>query len=54
MDEGSKKRRQRRSYTDEFRAGAMRLVLHEGKTVSRYISVASSSVRSGFAIPWGI
>jgi len=35
MDEGSKKRRQRRSYTDEFRAGAVRLVLDEGKTVSR-------------------
>ena len=35
MEEGSKKRRQRRSYTDEFRAGAVRLVLDEGKTVSR-------------------
>jgi transposase len=35
MEEGSKKRRSRRSYTDEFRAGAVRLVLDEGKTVSR-------------------
>ena len=35
MEEGSKKRRQRRSYTDEFRAGAVRLVLDEGKTLSR-------------------
>jgi transposase len=35
MEEGSKKRRQLRSYTDEFRAGAVRLVLDEGKTVSR-------------------
>jgi transposase-like protein len=35
MEEGSKKRRQRRSYTAEFRAGAVRLVLDEGKTVSR-------------------
>ena len=35
MENGSKKRRQRRSYTDEFRAGAVRLVLDEGKTVSR-------------------
>jgi transposase len=35
MEEASKKRRQRRSYTDEFRAGAVRLVLDEGKTLSR-------------------
>jgi transposase len=35
MEEASKKRRQRRSYTDDFRAGAARLVLDEGKTVSR-------------------
>jgi transposase len=35
MEEGSKKRRQRRSYTDEFRAGAVRLVLDEGKTLAR-------------------
>jgi transposase len=35
MEEASKKRRQRRSYTDEFRAGAVRLVLDEGKALSR-------------------
>ena len=35
MEEASKKRRQRRSYTDEFRMGAVRLILDEGKTVSR-------------------
>jgi len=34
MANGSKKR-QRRSFTDEFRAGAVRLVLDEGKTVSQ-------------------
>jgi transposase len=35
MEEGSRKRRPRRSYTDEYRAGAVRLVLDEGKTVAR-------------------
>jgi transposase len=30
----SKERRQRRSFTDEFKAGAVRLVLDEGKTVA--------------------
>jgi transposase len=35
MANGSKNRRVRRSFTDEFRAGAVRLVLDEGKTVSR-------------------
>lgn len=30
----SKPRRQRRSFTDEFKAGAVRLVLDQGKTVS--------------------
>jgi transposase len=35
MEEASKKRRQRRSYTDEFRAGAVRLVLDDGKALSR-------------------
>src|SRR5215207_949044 len=34
MANGSKKR-QRRSFTDEFRAGTVRLVLDEGKTVSQ-------------------
>ena len=31
----SKERRQRRSYTDEFKAGAVRLVIDEGKSVSQ-------------------
>ena len=35
MEEGSKKRRQRRSYTDEFRAGAVRLVLTRARRWSR-------------------
>jgi transposase len=35
MDQESKKhRRQRRAFTDEFKIGAVRLVLDEGKTVS--------------------
>ena len=32
MEEGKKAKRQRRSFTDEFKAGAVRLVLDEGKT----------------------
>lgn len=35
MEQQEKKRRQRRSFTDEFRAGAVRLVLEEGKTVAQ-------------------
>jgi transposase len=35
MESGVKKRRSRRNFTDEFKAGAVRLVLDEGKTVSR-------------------
>ena len=34
----SKVRRQRRSFTDEFREGAVRLVLDEGKTVAQVAS----------------
>jgi transposase len=35
MDQESKKqRRSRRDFSDEFKAGAVRLVLEEGKTVS--------------------
>ena len=30
----SKERRQRRSFTDEFKAGAVRLVLDQGKTIA--------------------
>ena len=53
MENGSKKdteskpRRQRRSFTDEFRAGAVRLVLDEGKSISqvaRDLDLAPSAV----------
>ncbi len=49
MAEGSSKRRQRRSFTDEFKAGAVRLVLDEGKTipqVARDLDLTESSVRT--------
>jgi len=49
MAEGSSKRRQRRSFTDEFKAGAIRLVLDEGKTipqVARDLDLTESSVRT--------
>ena len=49
MAEGSNKRRQRRSYTDEFRAGAVRLVLVEGKTVpqvARDLDLTQSALRA--------
>lgn len=35
MPKGAKERRQRRSFTDEFKKGAVRLVLDEGKTVAQ-------------------
>ncbi|MCK8498421.1 transposase [Myxococcus fulvus] len=35
MMEVKKPRRPRRSYTEEFKAGAVRLVLEEGKTTSQ-------------------
>ena len=35
MSEDAKKRRPRRAFTDEFRAGAVRLVLDEGKAVAQ-------------------
>jgi transposase len=35
MIDGTKKRRPRRSFTDEFKAGAVRLVLDEGKSVAQ-------------------
>src|SRR4051794_17205946 len=35
MKDQKPKRRARRQFTDEFRAGAVRLVLEEGKTVSQ-------------------
>jgi transposase len=33
MDEGKSQKRPRRSFTEEFKADAVRLVLDEGKTV---------------------
>ncbi len=35
MEENKAKRRARRSYMDKFKAGAVRLVLEEGKTVAQ-------------------
>ena len=35
MDAGKRERRPRRSFSDEFKAGAVRLVLDEGKTISQ-------------------
>jgi len=34
MQNGATKRRERRTFTDEFKVGAVRLVLDEGKTIS--------------------
>jgi transposase-like protein len=44
----TKRKRTRRSFTDEFKAGAIRLVLDEGKTVAaaaRDLDLAESSLR---------
>jgi len=51
MDQESKaiSRRPRRSFTDEFRAGAVRLVLDEGKTipqVARDLDLTRSALRT--------
>lgn len=54
MDQESKpakptSRRPRRSFTDEFRAGAVRLVLDEGKTipqVARDLDLTTSALRT--------
>jgi len=48
MDEGKRPKRVRRSYTDEFKAGAVRLVLDEGKTVcgvARDLDLTASALR---------
>ena len=48
VDEGRKQRKKRRSFTDEFKAGAVRLVLDEGKTiaeVSRDLDLTPSALR---------
>jgi len=49
MDQQSKKRRPRRAFTDEFRAGAVRLVLDEGKSVpqvARDLDLTQSALRT--------
>lgn len=49
MDEGKKPKRTRRSFTDEFKAGAVKLVLDEGKTVTqvaRDLDLTVSSLRN--------
>jgi transposase len=47
MEDGKRPKRQRRSFTDEFKAGAVRLVLDEGKTpaqVARDLDLTPSSL----------
>jgi transposase len=49
MDQESKPRRLRRKFTDEFKAGAVRLVLDEGKTVgevARDLDLTDSALRA--------
>ena len=49
MEEGKRQKRPRRSFTDEFKAGVVRLVLDEGKTVPRVardLDLTESSVRN--------
>ena len=49
MNQESKKRRPRRSYTEEFKAGAVRLVLEQGKTVPQVahdLDLTASALRS--------
>ncbi len=47
MESGTKTRRARRQFTEEFKAGAVRLVLDEGKTVgavARQLDLTPSSL----------
>src|SRR3954466_14735599 len=49
MDEGKRPKRVRRSFTDEFKAGAVRLVLDDGKTVcgvARDLDLTASALRA--------
>src|SRR5438067_13854264 len=49
MDEGKRQKRPRRSFTDEFKAGAVQLVLDEGKTipqVARDLDLTQSALRT--------
>src|SRR5438876_8194850 len=49
MDEGKRSKRTRRSFSDEFKAGAVRLVLDESKTipqVARELDLTQSALRT--------
>ena len=49
-----KGRRTRRSFTEDYKAGAVRLVLDEGKTVAaaaRDLGLTESSLRTGSSRP---
>ena len=49
MENGTKNRGVRRSFTDEYKAGAVRLVLDEGKTVAqvaRDLDLTASALRT--------
>jgi len=49
MDEGKRQKRPRRSFTDDFKAEAVRLVLDEGKTlpqVARDLDLTESALRT--------
>ena len=49
MPDQATKKRPRRSFTDEFKAGAVRLVIEEGKTiaqVARDLDLTESSLRN--------
>lgn len=49
MEKEGKDRRSRRSFTDEYKAGAVRLVLEEGKTVAevaRDLDLTESALRT--------
>ena len=49
MEPGKKSRRARRHFTEEFRAGAVRLVLDEGQTVGRVagdLDLTASALRA--------
>jgi transposase len=49
MESGKKGRRARRHFTEEFRAGAVRLVLDEGQTVGRVagdLDLTASALRA--------
>ena len=49
MDEGKRQKRPRRSFTEDFKAGAVRLVLDESKTipqVARDLDLTQSALRT--------